>query len=94
MEDQGLRFATWSRSVSPPPLSSASRRSNRPGSEILADLDAVFVLPEARCLHQDDCGETFQFTASMDRNTDGTQRGHLANPTDSTTRRQTDRIKA
>lgn len=55
----------------PPLFFHASFESNREGSEILANVDAVFVLSEARRLHQDACGEAFQSTTRMDRKADG-----------------------
>ena len=57
--------------------------SNRGGSKILADVDAVFVLSEARRVHQDNCGKTVQFTAPTDKNSDGMWLGYLAGLTDS-----------
>ena len=71
-----------------------SLRSNGGGSEILADVDAVFVLSETRCLHSDHCGEAFQFTAPVDRNSDGIELGYLEDPANSAILRQTEHIKA
>jgi hypothetical protein len=54
------------------PSLDATQLSDGRESEALAHLDAVFLLSEARCLHEDDCGETLYSTTRMDRNTDGT----------------------
>ena len=64
------------------------------GSEILANVDAIFVLSEACRLHQVACGEAFRSTARMDRNSDGMQLGHLGDLTDSAILRLMERIKA
>jgi len=62
MEDQDPRFVILSHSVGPPSFLGAWHGFNREESKILANVDAIFVLSEARCLHQVDCGEAFQFT--------------------------------
>jgi hypothetical protein len=45
--------------------------SNKERSEALANVDAIFLLSEACCLHQDDRGEAFQSAARVDRSQDG-----------------------
>lgn len=66
---------------------------NRERSEVLANLDAIFFLPEARCLHQGNCGEAFQPTVEMDRNPDGTSLCCLADLADATILRRRGHIK-
>jgi hypothetical protein len=63
-----------------PPFLYASLRFNEEESKTLADVDAVFVLSEARCLHSDDCGEAFQLAASVGGNSDGIELGCPAGP--------------
>ena len=67
--------------------------TNRVQSEILADMDAVFILSEARRLHQDGCGEDVQLTARMDGKPDGIQLGYFAGLTDSVILRLIKHIK-
>ena len=85
MEDRDPRFLTWFHSVGPLSFLYVSLQSNEEGSKTLADVDAVFVLSEARCLHSDDCGEAFQLTASVDRISDGTELGCPPDPPDHAT---------